>query len=80
LLRLWGDDLAGARADCSRAIRLGRESGLPSYVLTAAAYLAEAEYRPGEWDNAASSATWPYPSSRTPTSLGNGPLPTASPR
>jgi DNA-binding CsgD family transcriptional regulator len=52
LLRLWGDDLAGARADCTRAIRLGRESGLPSYVLTAGAYLAEAEYRLGEWDDA----------------------------
>ena len=52
LLRLWGDDLAGARADCTRAIRLGRESGLPSYLLTAAAYLAEVEYRLGEWDDA----------------------------
>jgi DNA-binding NarL/FixJ family response regulator len=52
LLRLWGDDLAGARADLARAIRLGRESGLPSYLLTAAAYLAEAEYRLGEWDDA----------------------------
>src|SRR5215469_2973276 len=52
LLRLWGDDLAGARADCARAIRLGRASGLPSYLLTAAAYLAEVEYRLGEWDDA----------------------------
>ncbi|MGN6379271.1 MAG: LuxR C-terminal-related transcriptional regulator, partial [Gaiellales bacterium] len=52
LLRVWGDDLAGARADCARAIRLGRESGLPSYLLTAAAYLAEVEYRLGEWDDA----------------------------
>src|SRR5215472_9363072 len=52
LLRLWGDDLAGARADCARAIRLGRESGLPPYLLTAAAYLAEVEYRLGEWDDA----------------------------
>ena len=36
LLRLWDDDLAGARADCTRAIQLGRETGLPSYLLTAA--------------------------------------------
>src|SRR5689334_22136589 len=50
---MWADDLAGARVDCTHAIRLGRASGLPSYVLTAAVYLAEAEYRLGEWDDAA---------------------------
>jgi DNA-binding CsgD family transcriptional regulator len=51
-LRLWGDDLAGARADCTRAIRLGRESGLPFYMLTAAISLGWVEYRLGEWDDA----------------------------
>ncbi len=51
-LRLWGDDPAGARADCARAIRLGRKSGLPPYVPAAIGYLAEAEYRLGEWDDA----------------------------
>jgi DNA-binding CsgD family transcriptional regulator len=52
LLRLWGDDLVGARADCVTAIRLGRQTGLPPYVLTASGYLAETEYRLGEWDDA----------------------------
>jgi DNA-binding NarL/FixJ family response regulator len=51
-VRLWSDDLPGARTDCERAIRLGRESGLPVYVLFATGYLAEAEYRLGEWDDA----------------------------
>jgi DNA-binding CsgD family transcriptional regulator len=51
-LRLWSDNLAGARADCERAIRLGRETGLPVYMFSATGYLAEAEYRLGEWDDA----------------------------
>jgi DNA-binding NarL/FixJ family response regulator len=51
-LRLWSDDLAGARADCEWAMRLGRQTGLPVFVLTAAGYLAETEYRLGEWDDA----------------------------
>jgi len=51
-LRVWADDLEGARADCARAIRLGRESGLPPYLPAAIGGLAEAEYRLGEWDDA----------------------------
>jgi DNA-binding NarL/FixJ family response regulator len=51
-LRLWGDDAQGARADCARAEILGRRNGLPHYALVAAGYLAEAEYRLGEWDDA----------------------------
>jgi hypothetical protein len=35
-------------ADCQQAIRLGRVDGVPIYV-----YLAEAEYRLGAWDAAA---------------------------
>jgi len=51
-LRMWGDDLAGSRADSARALRLGRKNGVPLFALTAAGYLAEAEYRLGEWGNA----------------------------
>jgi ATP/maltotriose-dependent transcriptional regulator MalT len=51
-LRLWDDDLRGSRADSARALRLGRENGVPRYALTAAGYLAEAEYRLGEWGDA----------------------------
>jgi DNA-binding NarL/FixJ family response regulator len=51
LLRLWSDDLAGGRADCAQAIRLGRASGVPGHV-----YLAEAEYRTGDWDDSVAHA------------------------
>jgi ATP/maltotriose-dependent transcriptional regulator MalT len=51
-LRVWADDLEGARADCARAIRLGRESGLPPYLPAAIGGLAEAEYRLGVCDDA----------------------------
>jgi DNA-binding NarL/FixJ family response regulator len=47
LLRVWDDDLAGGRADCAQAISLGKAFGVPDYV-----YLAEAEYRAGDWDAA----------------------------
>jgi len=48
VLRVWGDDLAGGAADCAQAVRLGRANGVPAYV-----DLAEAEYRAGDWDDAA---------------------------
>lgn len=51
-LRMWGDDLAGSRADSARALQLGLKNGVPLFALTAAGYLAEAEYRLGEWGNA----------------------------
>lgn len=51
LLRVWEDDLDGGRADCAEAIRLGRVNGVPAYV-----YLAEAEYRTGDWDDAVAHA------------------------
>jgi DNA-binding NarL/FixJ family response regulator len=51
-LRMWSDDLAGSRADSVRALHLGRENGVPLYAMTAAGYLAEAEYRLGEWGDA----------------------------
>jgi DNA-binding NarL/FixJ family response regulator len=51
-LRMWDDDLEGSRADSARALHLGRENGVPLYALSAAGYLAEAEYRLGEWGDA----------------------------
>jgi DNA-binding NarL/FixJ family response regulator len=51
-LRMWDDDLEGSRADSARALYLGRENGVPLYALTAAGYLAEAEYRLGHWGDA----------------------------
>jgi ATP/maltotriose-dependent transcriptional regulator MalT len=51
-LRMWGDDLAGSRADSARALHLGRKNGVSLFALTAAGYLAEAEYRLGEWGDA----------------------------
>jgi DNA-binding CsgD family transcriptional regulator len=51
VLRAWGDDLAGGVADCAQAVRLGRAGGVPADV-----YLAEAQYRAGDWDNAAAHA------------------------
>jgi DNA-binding NarL/FixJ family response regulator len=51
-LCMWGDDLAGSRADSARALQLSREIGVPLYALTAAGYLTEAEYRLGEWGDA----------------------------
>ena len=45
LLRVWGDDLAGGRADCAQAISLGKAFGELDYV-----YLGEGEYRAGDWD------------------------------
>jgi hypothetical protein len=51
-LRMSGDDLPSSRADSTRALQLGLKNGVPLFALTAAAYLAEAEYRLGEWGNA----------------------------
>jgi DNA-binding NarL/FixJ family response regulator len=51
-LRMWNDDLEGSRADSARALYLGRKSGVPLFALTAAVYLAEAEFRLGEWGDA----------------------------
>jgi len=46
-LQTWDDDLAGGIADCRQAISLGKAFGVPAYV-----YLAEADYRIGDWDAA----------------------------
>jgi DNA-binding NarL/FixJ family response regulator len=51
MLRVWDDDVAGGRADCALAIRIGRDSEVPAYV-----YLAEADYRAGDWDDAVTHA------------------------
>ncbi|GIH93203.1 helix-turn-helix transcriptional regulator [Planobispora siamensis] len=50
VLRLWTDDLDGARHDLARAA--SARSGLLHLGPMATAYLAEAEYRGGRWDDA----------------------------
>lgn len=48
VVRMWTDDLAGARADLSAAAVRPHLSGIP---LVALGWLAEAEYRLGAWDD-----------------------------
>jgi DNA-binding CsgD family transcriptional regulator len=51
LVRLWTDDLAGARADLA-AVANPVGTGRPLRIrLLALAYLAEVEYRAGRWDD-----------------------------
>ena len=54
MLRMWSDDLAGARADLrASAPSPGTVHGLEPYRLLALVFLGETEYRRGDWDAAA---------------------------
>jgi DNA-binding CsgD family transcriptional regulator len=59
MLRLWTDDLVGARTDLRAAMPIpghGSGAGREPYRLVALGYLVEAEYRIGSWDQATSLA------------------------
>lgn len=60
MLRLWTDDLDGAQADLGASLPSPRQGsvvgGLEPYRLVALCYLAETDYRRGDWDSAAALA------------------------
>lgn len=52
LLELWTDDLVGARADLAAVVDAARTSRPPVTYLQALGYLAETDYRLGNWQDA----------------------------
>lgn len=56
LLRLWTDDLAGARADLTAVVEAARTRPPPPTYLQALGYLVEVQYRLGAWQDATVSA------------------------
>jgi ATP/maltotriose-dependent transcriptional regulator MalT len=58
-LRLWADDLTGARTDLQASMPApghGSGEGTEPYRIAAMGYLAETEFRSGNWDSAAALA------------------------
>ncbi|MGN9838907.1 AAA family ATPase [Nonomuraea sp. H19] len=55
MLRLWADDLAGAHEDLLGVLTVSAAGSVPFQLLAATA-LAQAEYRLGRWDEAATHA------------------------
>jgi ATP/maltotriose-dependent transcriptional regulator MalT len=52
LVRLWSDDLAGARRDFAPVLDVVRSGNLGPTTFQALVYLSEAEFRLGAWDDA----------------------------
>lgn len=52
LLRLWTDDLAGARRDLAPVLDVVKSGDLTPSTFQALIYLAETEFRQGAWDDA----------------------------
>ncbi|WP_330283539.1 AAA family ATPase [Streptomyces sp. NBC_00588] len=57
LLRLWEGNLRAARRDLDQAAAAHRVVGLPMLTITSLAFLADAEYRSGRWDDAVTHGT-----------------------
>ena len=58
IVRLWTDDLSGARADLSQLIA-NEQVGEPLRVSQAVGFLSEAAFRMGLLDEAVEQASWP---------------------
>ncbi|MEU9196108.1 LuxR C-terminal-related transcriptional regulator [Streptomyces hundungensis] len=57
MLRLWNGQLSDARRDLEDAFTCHRRGGLPYAALVALAFLTDAEYRLGLWDDAIAHGT-----------------------